>query len=280
MKKISLSLIALFFATSIYAYPPFDFELGARSSAMGGAYTAVKGDIYAVNYNPAADVEPHQAAADFSFGKNFINNASMFGYSGYWDEYQLTGFTGYIKGDNHKDKYLNLSGAKHHQFSLLPNYTHIGVSLKYIGTDYSNESYSDSAIDIDLGALHDITDSLSVGASILNVFGSRFYDFKQSRILRLGGAYEYFYDDYNQFAFSSDIVSSYGKWRLNLGSEYGYLSKYFVRLGYKGNYDDDTGITLGLGWLTSLFLGKLRLDYSLSEYENEDLQKLTVTFNF
>ncbi len=280
MKKILLTLIALFLVLNAYAYPPFDFELGARSSGMGGAYTAMNDDIFAVNYNPGADVEPKQLAADFSFGKNYINNAGMFGYSGYWNEYQVTGFAGYVKGDTHKEKYLNLSGAKYYESIFLPNITHVGVSLKYAGTDYSTKSGTDSAVDADIGANYELMQDFNLGVSVLNVFGSKFYDFKTTRTFRLGGAYNYYYDEYNKFVFTADTVNNYSKWRFNLGSEYGYMNKYFLRAGYKSKYGDDTGLTFGLGWLTSLVSTGFRLDYSLSEYNNEDLHKFTATINF
>lgn len=280
MKRILSTFIALFLVASAYAYPPFDFETGARSSGMGGAYTAVNDDIYAISYNPGADVQPKQLGVDFSFGKNFINNAGVFGYSGYWDEYQVTGFAGYMKGDTHKDKYFSLSGAKYYEVVFLPNMVHLGASLKYAGTDYSTKSGSDSAVDADIGANYELMQDLNLGISVLNMFGSKFYDFKSSRIFRLGGAYSHYYDEYNKFLFTLDTVNSYSKWKFNFGGEYGYVDKYFVRAGYKSKYGDDTGWTFGLGWLTSLLTTGVRLDYSLSEYNNEDLHKITATINF
>jgi len=60
-KKLLLGLSFIFAASGLYAasnagvtsMPFLKLDIGARASAMGGAYTAIAGDIYGMRYNPA-----------------------------------------------------------------------------------------------------------------------------------------------------------------------------------------------------------------------------------
>ena len=80
------------------------FEMGARPSGMGGAFTAVRGDLHGLAYNPAAI----SGLTDYQVTLTYMNHLSTF----------QAGFLGLHK--------------------KLPGSMHLGISLSYINNFHSH----------------------------------------------------------------------------------------------------------------------------------------------
>lgn len=158
--------------------PILNRPVGARSSAMGRAFTAVPGDPEALLYNPAglAFVEgfsPHVSYMNgFSGGsygflaapvkfRNFVLTPAYHYYNSGTISLNLTdGTVGSVTAE--LDQVALLSAA----YRPAPGLA-LGATLKRLDIDLA-ETASADALSVDVGALYRLNSSLSFGAAVLN----------------------------------------------------------------------------------------------------------------
>lgn len=278
MKKIIYISLMLFLASQIMALEPgnksavfLTLPQGARPTAMGEAYTAISGDIYAGFWNPAgvADLGPMAFTASMaptyldmyygylaggmSFGRNGI--ALSITHFNYGD---MVGLDQYARNEtvfNGSDLGLAATYARRFVRQKLQ----LGVSLKLASQSLENESAT--SVMMDLGAIKKFN-RLTMGAAVKNLGpGPKFVNESSDLpvIFSLGGSY-YFYDKPLLPVFSIDMplddVPSAG-----LGLEYS-LPKYLsLRAGLKT--DRDQGFVSMLRFGLGVNVGGISVDYAM-----------------
>lgn len=185
LKKVSLSLLFVLFASQVYAgsNSTFDFlrnDVSARASALGGSFLLASNDPNAIFYNPSRITTVTTRQISFGYFKHLLDINS--GHLSYAQE--LSGF-GYIGGGIVYTNYgefvkRNEFGVELGKFTaneiamsvgyanqLAENLTY-GASLKLI---YSSiEKYKSTAVAFDWGVTYVISpDKFQVGASLLNL---------------------------------------------------------------------------------------------------------------
>ena len=189
----------------------------------------------------------------------------------------------------------------------------IGFTGKYIGERIWHMSAS--AIAFDVGVLYNTPiQGLNLGMSISNV-GSKIqyagsdnfinYSFDPSQhgnssnifssiqmdswnlpmIFRVGLSMKFIDNDINKFTVSVDAndPSDYNEY-LNLGCEYGFMKRFFLRVGYKSLFkiNSEEGLTAGVGFVYYITdVNLLRFDYAYADFGRLDaVHRITASFGF
>ncbi|MBN2417284.1 PorV/PorQ family protein [bacterium] len=161
--------------------PGFDFlrwDLGARASAMGGAYTTASGDLHGLLYNPAALYTGDANSAVFCYHRYYLDMQSGFtafsrktargliaGAVAYMDYGQMTRTTvsrEELGTFSPGDLVLTAAWADSLPFGLA-----VGAAVKYIHQSY--DQYRASALAVDIGCVYTVPDqNLRLGISVRN----------------------------------------------------------------------------------------------------------------
>ena len=281
----SLSIVLSFGYVHADENPGFEFlrtEIGARAAGMGGAYTAVTGDVHSLFYNPGAIVFIRKRGASASYLNNVmdfnvgagaylhpISSISSFGLGIQYLDY------GEFQGKDEFGQDTGTFGAN--DIALTGSYGRlirsdlgIGVSLKYIQSKIAG--YSATAIAGDIGILYHLPDKgVTLGISALN-FGKSMDAFVNTKEdlpsqIKIGIT--------KQLTHLPLLVSGEirrfndGEFFFNGGGELQLKNSIKVRLGYssvgrdqKLGLDSDrwSGFSLGGG----ILIRDMMLDYSLS----------------
>lgn len=296
MKKrfnISLLLFVLFtvYGGGSYGNSGFDFlrsDMGARSSAIGGATVAIKGDLHGLMTNPAGLVSTREREITFSYIDHLVDIKS--GFIGFGKSLRETGRLGigisYIHyGEFERTDIVGTSlgsfTSYDYAFSIayantLPYGFCYGLSVKYIQSRIDH--YLAGGVAVDFGLIYRIDrENLNIGFSVLN----------------LGRATKSFIDVHEKFPISYRIgfskVLAHLPLMLNfdlikyqydqsslfwgvywaLGGEFTITDFFFLRWGYHSrgreerigsDNDWSAGISLGIG----IQLKRYRLDYGFS----------------
>ncbi|MDD4004154.1 MAG: PorV/PorQ family protein [Elusimicrobiaceae bacterium] len=254
-------------------------DSGARSSALGGAYTAVSDDADAVNYNPAGMVQlGRQDEAYFTHNEwisgfrqenlSYVRNtpAGAFGaglvyfHSGAIAETDMAG--SYTGGEfEQSDMAFSVNYAYRHDGRLS-----LGAGVKLIRESLYGHSAMSGALDA--GALYAFSDDLRLGLTIRNIGpGIKLYEesFPLPFAVRAGAAYTYRANT----LFSADLEKARDSGLvLKFGAEYRVSVRksdvLALRLGYCGARDEDagSGLTGGLGFKVERYV----IDYSFSPF--------------
>jgi hypothetical protein len=208
-------------------------------------------------------------AADFSLGLSYgLNLTDMFS----------IGFTGKYIGERiwHMSAsamafdvgvlyYTPIKGL-----NLGMSVSNIGTKIQYSGTDnFINYTFDP--------AKHGNSD---------NVFSSIEMDsWNLPMIFRVGLSMKFADNEINKFIVSVDAnhPSDYNEY-LNIGGEYGFRDRVFLRIGYKALFkqDSEEGLTAGLGvvyFLTDYY--QFHFDYAYADYGRLDsVHRITASFGF
>lgn len=268
---------------------------GARPEALGGAYTAMAGDVHALHYNPAglAGVARPEAAAtharwplgaSFDFiGYGHPTGLGTFGFS-------LSRLaSGEVQGRG-ADRRAAASyeavdsaytlGIGRSAGELLPGgRARAGASVKWIERRIGTASGSGLAAD--LGVAQELSGRpLTLGASVLNLGqGIRFLD--QTDPLPTLAAVGLSWRMAGVATLSADLrreIAS-GRAEVAVGTEYSLLQGMAVRAGYTTAALGATPLG-GLGGGVGLKLGRYRADYAFTPFAFGNVQRLSLGARF
>ncbi|MDZ7260868.1 MAG: PorV/PorQ family protein [candidate division KSB1 bacterium] len=313
MKKNFL-IVALLFLVSIIpemvlkADSPgtvgFEFlrtQVGARPSAMGGAFVAVSGDLNSIYYNPAGIADIKSPTGSFTYLKHLLDFHS--GFMGgilpqWWGNLGLgihyMNFGSFTKTTSTEPEGTGETfGAYSFSISLAYGskfFKHLsyGWSLKYIRS--SIDTYTSDAMAIDLGAIFHVPwmKDLNIGAGITNLGKTRtpFINTKEDLPRNLKAGFSKRLEhlplllSFEFYKYVDDI------WQWALGGEFTLREGLFFRLGYNAVGRDSkveaagdklAGLNLGLGFIWQTY----HLDYSFSSFgEVGSLNRVTFSASF
>ena len=280
--------------TSGFEFLRTDFS--PRSSAMGGAFLALRGDVNGIFQNPA--VMAYTAERQFCFNyTNYLLDISG-GQAGYTQRLnghgQISAAILYLNYGSFKetDEFTNASGrsfsagdlalAVSYADYLEDRFTY-GVTLKYIHSKI--DTYTASAVGLDLGLIYEapFSNDLYLGIALLNIGRalSAYVDTRESlplslkfgvskKLAHLPLVYDLsFYDLNRTEAKFLDRLKKFA-----IGGEFTLSQLFRLRLGYDHDLHQDldtpsakfSGVSLGFGvvWRT------YRFDYSFSSYGDLD----------
>jgi len=253
------------------------FGAGARSIAMGDAFSSVSDDATAFIYNPARlnkgiknnvtfmhnqsvqDLNTDYIAVKFSVSKKISLGAGFFSSS--INDIEIRNIPG---APVDKFDSRNLSTGISMGYLLNPELS-LGITGKFLyekiyvdeasglafdlGMNYSKNDYSVSFVILNLGSVNELKNQST----------------KLPSSVRFGGSYK-FGKDKTKFLLSLDgfKVLNGGKFHVNAGGEAGYKDFLFLRLGYQTEYDNKN-FTTGIGFKYKTF----SLDYAFVPYSND-----------
>jgi len=257
----------------------FDFlrwDMGARPASMGGAFTAVSGDLYGLRYNPASLVGSHNRDVSFTYLNHLFDiNSGFVGFNQSIGRFGLMGlgvfYTHYgemrrtdITGENlgsfaPMDLAVTMAVA-----DSLPGGFQYGVSLEYI---YSRiDSYSSSAIAGGVGLIYHIpSQNMNLGLSVTNAGGalSSFVKVKEKLPLtyRLGVskhlAHLPLLLNFDLIRYQYEESGKLGGFYWALGGEFTLSESVYLRWGYNSRGSEEkvgatsdrfAGVCFGLGF--------------------------------
>lgn len=263
---------------------------GARSIAMGEAFSSVTDDATAFIYNPARlssglksnvslmhnesvqDLKTDFIAAKFPLSEKFTLGVGLFTTS-------ITGIEIRNIPGAPVDKFdsRNLSTGISLGYKINKNLS-LGVTGKYVfekiyvdeasglafdfGTNFSKDNYSLAVVLSNLGSVDELKNQSS----------------KLPTSVRIGGSYRLSKDKFN-FILGLDgfKVLDGGSFHINAGGEAGYKDFVFLRLGYQTEYDNK-GLTTGIGFKYK----SINIDYAFVPYNSEfgSSNTFSLGFNF
>ena len=189
----------------------------------------------------------------------------------------------------------------------------IGFTGKYIGERIWHMSASAMAFDV--GILYNTpVRGLNLGMSISNVGSKIQYDGRDNfinysfdptqhgnssnifasiqmdswslpMIFRVGLSMKFIDNDVNKFTMSVDAnyPNDYNEY-LNLGCEYGFMQRFFIRVGYKSLFkiNSEEGLTAGIGFVYYITdENLLRFDYAYADFGRLNaVHRITASFGF
>ena len=298
MLKKSILCILLLIPTLLYSgggtgITGFDIlrqPMGGRASAMGGAFTAISGDLYSLTYNPAglAGISDREAALTYvdrflDIKSGFIGYGQSLGEEGKigvsvaytnYGEMRRTDIIGNDQGGFSPGDFVVSAGYA----SRLPMGLQYGIALKYV---YSKiDQFSSGAVAADVGVLYSIeSQDANIGLSILNIGASvdAFVDEheKLPLVYRLGAtkrlAHLPLMLSFNLIRYHYEESDLFLGLYWALGGEFTISENFFLRWGYKSqgsgvktgaNEDRFAGVSAGLG----IQFRDMRLDVGLGSY--------------
>ena len=187
MKTYPLIAVLAAVVSTAFAYSPgssgFQFlkmHVGARASAVGGAFVAVPGDVTALFYNPAGIAGIEQKSASFSYQDDLLDLNS--GFIGYvhpgvgpgnlggsvlfrdYGNFTRTDISGQELGSFGAN---SVALAVSYGLSPMENLS-VGVGAKYLRG--AIDTYSADAVAVDLGAMYAVpSQQLVFAAGLFNV---------------------------------------------------------------------------------------------------------------
>jgi hypothetical protein len=263
----------------------FTVGAGARSLAMGGAFTGLADDASAPYFNPAglAFLDEHQlmvmhAPLFIDSNYNFLSSAHPFG-----DKLGSLAFSDALLLSNNfqvRDKFnnLNSNGSLNHN-AFFASYAHkitqkisAGVNLKFIQQKVAD--FSGNALGWDAGFMFKPARVLSVGASFANI-NSPELKLRTSEdiyrpIARFGIASDVFKNKLTLAADASKIKNQ--GTLIAAGVEYRPNQLFSLRTGYNAN----RSYTLGVGLALKTFF----VDYAFSDTDLGAFNKVSFTWKW
>jgi hypothetical protein len=299
MRKISLLLLMFVLFTGI-SYSQNDgaantglaflkLGIGARSIAMGEAFSSLVDDGTAFIYNPARMNASENGNVTAMFNKTMLDMTTN--YVGAKFRYKKLGIgLGFLKTTVSDIEVRNTPGVPIDKFNAdnfsgglsLSYEVYKNLSLGVTGKLIYEKIYIDEAsgFGMDIGANY-IFKNLSIAAVVSNL-GSinelKTVSTKLPTALRFGASYLYIKDNLSiTGAADAYKVLDGGTFHGHFGAEGGYKDFIFLRAGYQTGYDNK-GFTAGMG----LKYKTLTLDYALQPYSDgfSSGNSLSLGFNF
>jgi len=258
-------------------------NVGARPSAIAGAFVSISGDVNSIYFNPAgiATIENHVVSA--SYLNHVLDiQSGIVAYSHPIEEIGVIGlginytdYGSFDRTDKNGEKFGTFSASSFVISSSLsrPIITNLdgGITLKYINS--AIDEYSSQAIAFDIGLLYHPTfmEGLDVGIAALHIgqATSAFIDTKEKLPTKLIAGFSKrlahlpLLYSVNIYKYPDDDV------QFLIGGEFTLAEGLFLRLGYNsigsdqqvgGSYDSIAGFSAGLGFNRNNYM----IDYSFS----------------
>ncbi|MFC1526502.1 PorV/PorQ family protein [Candidatus Latescibacterota bacterium] len=257
--------------------------VGARPAALGGAFTAVTGDLEATGWNPASLHGLQERSAALSYSSYLVDTETGFLSLGVPGETRAWALSmHYVSyGDLRKTDVdgndLGTFGAFDVATYLTAtqqvwdNRVALGANLKAI---YSTiDDYTSDAYVIDLGIVgKGPIEGMTLGASLANLGSVRSgytSDFKDDLpvLFRLGVAHRPAHAPLPMLLLMDYTVPNDNDAYLSIGVEIQVADRFYLRPGYSlqetgDQGDDPVGLSAGAG----LLLQRYRLDYAFTSY--------------
>lgn len=283
--------------------------VGSRYQAMGEASVAIVNDVYSMYWNPAGLIEIQSDALSFTrvnwlldIDLNHVAAARNF------EDVGVVGVSVSIMSMNEQEVVTREdpdgTGERFDAGSYSIGVTFarqlttrfaFGVTAKYIGEKIWEEKSSGYAFDF--GTLFFTGyKSLRLGMSITNMgpelqftgpdvgdglqYKTTPYDLPMA--FRVGLAYDFELNPKSKLTLASEMRHPNDNLRQgSVGAEFGFDEKFFVRAGYKINYDEEK-LSLGGGVITPLGNDvSLFVDYSWQDFGRlQDAQRFSLGFTF
>lgn len=295
-----------------------NMPIGARAAGMGSAHVAVTNDAGSFFWNPAgyaftngtslfvnrmqwiADIDVSAGAVSHDFGRYGVVGVNMTGLD--WGT-----FHGTIRSDAADQGYEETGTFSVSSFATGLSYSYrisrqfgVGVNMKYLYEDLGSTlvgnfdsperaSAKMSLIAFDFGTIYYIGfRDLRIGVSLRNFSNEKAYraeTFPLPMTFRAGFAidvFSIFKENLNhKLTLASDFIHSrdYTE-RLDTGIEYSFREAFFLRGGYKVNYDIES-FTTGAGVVVDAFGTKTKVDYAFLQIDFfEGVHMFSVDFGF
>jgi hypothetical protein len=262
--------------------------VSARAAGIGGAYSAVAGDVSALYYNPAGLAWSEGVQLSFShfawlqdinydfFGVTYqINEKVTFGGSAQYLGYGK--IEGYDSNDNPTGEVgstFDAAGTISMGYKVTDGIS-FGVSGKYVMVSLAG--IQGTALAADFGFRY-VGRNYMVGLSANNWGNKIEFEDAQNNLpasIRGGLAFN---------PFGSEIMTAfeiekqvYGGTSFKSGLEYNFGERYFARSGYALSNDNSQGLSLGVGAI----IGPSQIDYTYSPVSNglnDNLHRFTISF--
>ena len=261
--------------------------VGARAAAMGDAYVALSDDATAVYWNPAGIARLSGQSISLNhtaYPANILFDQAAYVFNIKW----IPGMLGVnvraltMSRDIVRTTYLpdgtgDTFDAGEWAYGLsyaraLTDKFSAGLSVNYIQTGL--DDVKGSSTTFDFGTLYDVgVMGAKIGMSIQNLGSDMtFIDekVKMPVFFRVGGSLDVMQQGDNRLIASAEFTHPPdNSEKLNLGAEYGFHDFFFLRGGYKLNYDTQ-GLTAGFGVKFPLTIVKssvARLDYAYQDMD-------------
>lgn len=261
--------------------------VGARAAAMGDAYVALSDDATAVYWNPAGIARLSGQSISLNhtaYPANILFDQAAYVFNIKW----IPGMLGVnvraltMSRDIVRTTYLpdgtgDTFDAGEWAYGLsyaraLTDKFSAGLSINYIQTGL--DDVKGSSTTFDFGTLYDVgVMGAKIGMSIQNLGSDMtFIDekVKMPVFFRVGGSVDVMQQGENRLIASAEFTHPPdNSEKLNLGAEYGFHDFFFLRGGYKLNYDTQ-GLTAGFGVKFPLTIVKssvARLDYAYQDMD-------------
>ncbi|MGE5178475.1 MAG: PorV/PorQ family protein [Bacteroidota bacterium] len=261
--------------------------VGARAAAMGDAYVALSDDATAVYWNPAGIARLSGQSISLNhtaYPANILFDQAAYVFNIKW----IPGMLGVnvraltMSRDIVRTTYLpdgtgDTFDAGEWAYGLsyaraLTDKFSAGLSVNYIQTGL--DDVKGSSTTFDFGTLYDVgVMGAKIGMSIQNLGSDMtFIDekVKMPVFFRVGGSLDLMQQGDNRLIASAEFTHPPdNSEKLNLGAEYGFHDFFFLRGGYKLNYDTQ-GLTAGFGVKFPLTIVKssvARLDYAYQDMD-------------
>jgi len=289
--------------------------VGARASALGGAFTACPGDAGILFWNPAgmgfsqtsslflgqtrwiADIQVNAAAASLNLGQYGVIGASFAAVQ--WGDFYGTrrantpsGFeeTGTFSPSNFSAGIgYALKVSDRFAFGVQLKYLHETLGSTWVG-DMDNPGEYDAEMNIvalDMGTLYYTGfKDFRFGMTLQNFSQEKKYRYETFPLpltFKFGMAMNvlslFLEDEAHNFTVSIDAVHprDYSE-RLHFGGEYSLNQIVFLRAGYKTNHDEED-LSLGVGLKVKVQNMNAMIDYSYINFEHFDAVH-AFSFNF
>jgi len=305
MKKYTFAFL---FANMIFAFAAraenpvgFDFLrtfVGARPSAMAGAFVSISGDIHNLYYNPAglAALSKRQATLTYlnhllDFQSGFLAYAQPLFQGTMAAGLQFFDY-GQFEGKDENNLPTGEFGAS--SLTFLVSYSRTAIKNLSLGANakfirFQIDNLSETAVAADLGALLSFSaQSLNIGVGIFNLGAttSAFIQTKDNLPLNFQfGASKRL--THLPLLMSGALVKFKGEGLdFRVGGEFSLTEQLFLRLGYNSvgqeqkvdtSKDRLAGVSVGLGFKVNAF----NLDYSFSSFgEVGALNRITLVGQF
>ena len=302
-------------SAGVTAAPVLTIPLGARAAGMGGAFTAVADDLYAIHFNPAGLSLLDQKEFSGMFLKEFedtslgfLGYAHPMGFPGLSGQGGATLAFGSVFLDTGKieinrtypdgtfrdrrtlragsDMVLNLAYAEKISEGNFSDFLDIGdqslgLGVKWVRSTLAEE-YTASAFALDAGYLAQSSErNWRLGVSLANL-GNKLKFIEQGDplplLLRLGGACRIFQEEFHQVWMAADanLLVREEDIKARIGGEYRFQDILSLRIGYQF-LEDVAGMTAGFG----IRRGQLSFDYAWMLFtELQDAHRVSVTYRF